>query len=161
MTTIMGIDPGLSGALSYLDRGVLKLFDMPTTGAGKKRAVNADAVAEIIENIGAAPDDNDRPDAAFLEHVHAIHGVDAGSTFRFGESFGVIRGIVAALRIPIFLIPPKLWKKALGLPADKEAARGLAIDLFPKFAALFARKLDHNRAEAALLAWYGNRMLGR
>ena len=47
------------------------------------------------------------------------------------------------------------WKKAHALiKRGKEDSRQRAIKLFPG-AKGFERKLDHNRAEAALIAWYG------
>jgi crossover junction endodeoxyribonuclease RuvC len=57
-------------------------------------------------------------------------------------------------------VSPAVWKKHFKLPADKEASRALALPLFPATAEHFARKKDHGRAEAALIARYGSEVLG-
>lgn len=81
--------------------------------------------------------------------------------FRFGQSYGTILGIVGALAIPVRHVSPGKWKKALGLSGDGEASRARAIETWPNHAGWFARKLDHNSAEAALLGLYGLRESGQ
>jgi crossover junction endodeoxyribonuclease RuvC len=52
------------------------------------------------------------------------------------------------------LVRPTEWKKSLGLTGkDKEASRQRALQLFPAQEQL-ARKKDHHRAEAVLLAYW-------
>jgi crossover junction endodeoxyribonuclease RuvC len=65
---------------------------------------------------------------------------------------------MGALAIPVHHVSPAKWKKTLGLNSDAETSRARAIEAWPDQAELFARKLDHSRAEAALLGMYG---LGR
>jgi len=65
--------------------------------------------------------------------------------------------VVRLMHIPLTIVTPASWKKAMKLPGGKdgkEPARTLAIDLFPLCAQHFSRKMDHNRAEAALLAYH-------
>ena len=58
--------------------------------------------------------------------------------------------------IPLEKSPSRLPGNALEIAAeDKERSRQRALELFPAAHALFARKLDHGRAEAALLALFG------
>ena len=76
------------------------------------------------------------------------------STFKFGKAYGVVIGVVAALKIPVHFVAPSVWKRHFGLSADKEEARARALQYWPERAELFARKKDHGRAEAALLARY-------
>ncbi len=56
-------------------------------------------------------------------------------------------------------VTPSIWKKHYGLDADKEKSRLKALQLFPKSAAFFAKKKDHNKAEASLLASFGAGLL--
>ena len=77
--------------------------------------------------------------------------------FRFGQAYGSILGVIGALAIPVRHVSPAKWKKALGLNNDGETSRARAIETWPTQAELFARKRDHNRAEAGLLALYGLR----
>jgi crossover junction endodeoxyribonuclease RuvC len=96
-----------------------------------------------------------RPDLVIIERVGAMPKQGVSSTFRFGKSYGVAIGVVAALKIPVHFVAAGVWKRHFNLPADKEAARARALQLWPGRAELFSRRRDHNRAEAALLARYG------
>jgi hypothetical protein len=82
-------------------------------------------------------------------------GQGVRSMFTCGLGLGVWLGILAAVALPHTRIRPHIWKKALGLGQDKEASRLRAMQLFPS--AELRRKKDHGRAEALLLALYGQR----
>ena len=95
------------------------------------------------------------PSVAIVESVSAMPGQGVSSTFKFGAAYGTVRGVIAALEIPVHLVTPGKWKKHFRLSADKEQARALALRLFPASSQHFERKKDHGRAEAALIARYG------
>ena len=142
---ILGIDPGISGALAFYftaapDR--VSVEDIPVADG----MVDAVTVAQRITQI--------RPDVAVIEKVGAMPGQGVSSMFRFGQAFGTLQGVVSALGVPLHTVGPAKWKRHYGLDADKEAARALALRLFPSVEH-FARKKDHGRAEAALIARYG------
>lgn len=147
--TILGIDPGLDGALAlyWPVDGMLIVHDTPTIGDKKQRVVNAAEVAHILRA--------NMPTVAILEEVHAFQKSGASSAFRFGESKGIIVGIVGALEIPLYRVTPQRWKKHFNITRDKDVARKLATERFPQAASLFARVMDEHRAEAALIARYG------
>jgi hypothetical protein len=84
-----------------------------------------------------------------------VMGIDPGVTFKFGVAYGALRATLVACNVPTHLISPSKWKRAYGLDSDKEKSRAFAIRLWPG-CALFARKRDYGRAEAALLAKYGS-----
>ena len=102
---IIGIDPGVSGAISILeDKKVIKVFDMPTMIDGKKnkRQVNGSQVTNIIkENLY-----NNKETIVVVEQVNAMPGQGVTSMFNFGQSFGVIKGVCAALSLPIYFVRP-------------------------------------------------------
>lgn len=155
---VLGIDPGMGGALAFFGEGPLDtpqfwtVFDMPTFGDGKQRGVDGAALAKIINTF--------QPTFAVVEKVNAMRGWGVGSCFRFGESFGVIRGVLGALQVPTHLVTPQAWKKHYGLKGkDKEASRRLVIELWPGHQSLFARVKDEGRAEAALIAAYGKKVI--
>lgn len=152
----IGIDPGASGAIALLCDGELyDADDMPTVPrrAGGNQ-VEPVALAGMIRALRGA-----RVGAhvvAILEQVSAMPGQGVSSMFRFGESYGVVRGVLGALSVPIVHAPPAAWKKALGLAgADKDLARTRAIETWPNSAHLFQRKRDVGRADAALIALWG------
>lgn len=151
MARILGVDPGLSGAIVLLDTVFMSLrtFDMPVAKAGANgRSVLMDGLlARHVEALGDI-------DFAIIEDVHSMPTDGSSSAFKFGTAFGVARGIIAAKNIPTVFIQPAKWKNIMGLSGkDKDASRQKAVELFPREANLFARKKDHGRADAALLAY--------
>ena len=155
---IIGLDPGLSGAVAFLNDqdNDLKVFDTPTLtlSRGGKAKREPDMV-ELARIVGAAG-----PIAhAFVEQVGAMPGQGVSSVFAFGKVYGAALGILAAHFIPLTLVSPVKWKRALGVPADKDGSRARASQLMPAHAGLWSRCKDDGRAEAALIAEYGRRQL--
>ena len=79
--------------------------------------------------------------------------------FKFGYVCGGLRGLVASHFIPVTYLTPKKWKGALGVPKAKDGARARASELLPGYSHLWQRVKDDGRAEAALIALYGARVL--
>ncbi len=149
---IAGVDPGLTGAIALLhdDGRFFGVFDMPTMakGSGKKRCVNAADLSKILS------DQHEMTVKVVLERVSAMPKQGVSSVFSFGESYGVCRGVVAALGIPLEQVTPQAWKKKFSLIGkDKDAARTLAIETWPL--APLSRKKDQGRADALLIAKFG------
>jgi hypothetical protein len=77
------------------------------------------------------------------------------SQCRFTGSMYLAQGVAAGLGMDATYVTPTKWKREMGLSADKEVSRARALTEWPGKAGLFKRKMDHNRAEAALLAlWF-------
>ncbi len=146
---ILGIDPGLSGALALIEDGrLLDTWDMPVAGS----RVAAGLLIDLFHSA--------RPDLVVIEEVHSMPGQGVSSTFKFGLSAGVVDGAVAALGYGKEYVQPTVWKRALGLAGkEKDDARLKALDLWPSRAQLFARKKDCGRADAALIALWNHRQL--
>jgi crossover junction endodeoxyribonuclease RuvC len=79
--------------------------------------------------------------------------------FAFGKAYGVILGVLAARHIPMTLVPPVRWKRALGVSRDKDAGRARASQLLPAAGDQWPLKRHTDPAEACLLALYGLRQL--
>lgn len=150
---IVGIDPGASGALAFFDAqaGRLCVVDMPVLevlrGGKAKREINPTLLADTIRQQA--------PRVAYVEKVGAMPGQGVSSMFQFGRGVGMVEGVLAALAVPVVYVTPQRWQKDVGLRGGKDGARLRAIELFPGFAQLFARKKDDGRADAALIAWHG------
>ncbi len=143
---ILGIDPGMSGALAFF------FTSHPDTVS----AEDAPVVAGMLDGATlAARIRQMAPDVAIIEQVGARPGQGVSSMFRFGQAYGIAIGVVAACGVPVRFVVPTKWKKHYGLSSEKEDARSRALQLWPGRAELFQRKKDHGRAEAALLARYG------
>jgi crossover junction endodeoxyribonuclease RuvC len=144
-TCICDIDPGITGGLAFYmpDRpDLIGAEDLPVVGG----ELDAATLARRIEEMA--------PALVILERVSAMPGQGVASTFKFGAAFGTIKGVTAALKVPLHIVSPTVWKKHFRLGADKDEARALALRLWPA-SIHFSRKRDHNRAEAALLARFG------
>ena len=151
---IIGIDPGISGAISVLEnKKVLEVFEMPTMIDGKKnkRQVNGSQVTNIFkERLN-----NDKEIIVVVEHVNAMPGQGVTSMFNFGQSFGGIKGICSALNLPIYFVRPAKWKKYFNLiKTNKDASRTKVIQVYPEISGQLSRKKDSNKADAILIARY-------
>jgi len=149
---IIGIDPGLSGAIAILqDNKVLSIFDIPVMSEGKKnkRQLNSALLVSLLrENI-----DNNEEVAVVVEQVNAMPGQGVTSMFNFGQTFGAIKGICAALELPIFFVRPSKWKKHFDLiNSSKDSSRTKAIEMYPKLSKQLAKKKDVNKSDAILIA---------
>ena len=151
---IFGIDPGVSGAICVLKEGkILEVYEMPTMIDGKKnkRQVNG---AEVT-NIFLKELNNKYKAKVVVEHVTAMPGQGVTSMFNFGQSFGVLKGICAALKLPIYFVRPVKWKKHFNLiKTNKEASRTKVIEIFPYISSKISRKKDSNKADSILIAKY-------
>jgi crossover junction endodeoxyribonuclease RuvC len=150
---ILGIDPGLSGAMVFLNTAdnTIAVEDMPTVEVKRnnklKREVSPQLVAAMIIKRHV--------DAAFLEKVNAMAGQGVSSVFSFGRSAGIMEGVLAAFDIPTTLVTPQAWQKSMNVRDGKDGSRERAMQLFPASAELFQRKKDDGRSDAALIAKYG------
>ena len=155
---ILGIDPGLDGALALV-RGpeLLAVHDLPsepTGGSGTvKRRLAAGMLAALLHDVLAGHYRNEA--LVVIEYVSAGSGQGVASSFAFGDTAGCLRGVVQTLGLRIEYATPAQWKRAMRVPADKSTARTIAAARWPAQAGLFARVKDHNRAEASLLAAHG------
>ena len=149
---IIGIDPGLSGAIAVLENNkVIKIFDIPVMSEGKKnkRQLNSALLVNLLkENI-----QKDEDVTVVVEQVNAMPGQGVTSMFNFGQTFGALKGICAALELPIFFVRPSKWKKHFELiNSSKDASRTKAIEMYPKLSSQLSKKKDVNKSDAILIA---------
>ena len=149
---IIGIDPGLSGAIAILqEKKVLNIFDMPVMSEGKKnkRQLNS---AQLVNIIKENKNDNEEI-IVVVEQVNAMPGQGVTSMFNFGQTFGAIKGISAALNLPIFFVRPSKWKKHFDLiNSSKDSSRTKVIEMYPSLSSQLAKKKDVNKSDAILIA---------
>ncbi len=156
MAVILGADPGLAGALCFMNsnESVWQINDMPTLslsrGGKNKREIDAHALVRMLSvPIGHA----------FLEQVGAMPGQGVSGMFAFGKAYGILIGVLAARGVPMTFVAPKVWKKAFGVQASKDAARARASQLIPDAAHNWPLVKHSDRAEAAMIALWGVRSL--
>ena len=151
---IIGIDPGISGSICFLDDGkILDVIEMPimTDGKKNKKQVNGSQVYnEVTKRIKQFEKNQIR---VVIEHVSAMPGQGVTSMFNFGQSFGILKGICTAMQLPMYFVRPTKWKKYFNLlNSEKDASRTRAIEIFPYFSSQLSRKKDSNKADAILIA---------
>src|SRR5262249_34921665 len=148
MSGILGIDPGLSGPLA-LYNGHWTLFDMPIASDAKHHEINGPELCHWLHEHA--------PDHAFIEFASARPGQGVSSMFRYGCSYGALKMALAVCGVSYTVIAPVKWKPAVGVlkGANKESSRQRALQLFPDQVVSMARRKDHARADALLIAYYG------
>lgn len=151
---VIGIDPGAAGAVAIIgvDGKLIEVWDMPTVqiqiGKALKSRVSPEMLAHELscwKNVRCA----------YLEKVNAMPGQGVTSMFAFGESYGIVRGVLAGLSIKCETVPPAKWKRDMKVNEGKDGSRARAVQLWPDKAGEFKRVKDDGRAEAALIAEWG------
>jgi crossover junction endodeoxyribonuclease RuvC len=150
-TKLLGIDPGVRGGLALIEINdgtaprLIDAIDIPVTGVGAKERVDVLAIRSWIMTH--------QPQHAVIERAQAMPKQGASSGFKYGRAVGAIEAVLACCEIPMTIVEPSAWKKAHHLRGgDKEGGRQRALQLFPAAHAMLARKKDHGRGEAALIA---------
>lgn len=165
----IGIDPGSQGfvAVNY-GNGEFDYLAISDNGYCD--------IADFLSNVFSRAEGNA---VCCMEEIHAVFGSSAKATFSFGEVFGALQGILAALKIPYHLVPPKTWQKEIWINQDKvykakvnskgEPSRQVdnkptsinaAKRLFPGVdfrRTPKCKRIDDNKCDAMLICEYGRR----
>ena len=153
---IIGIDPGISGSICFLEDGIIKdVLEMPTMTEGKKNKKQVNG-SQIFNEISFRIKTHEKKNIkVVIEQVSAMPGQGVTSMFNFGQSFGILKGICSAMQLPIYFVRPAKWKKYFNLiNSEKDASRTRAIEIFPYFSSNLSKKKDSNKADAILIASY-------
>jgi len=155
---IIGIDPGISGAICFFENGEVKeILDLPNMAEGKKnkRQINGPQIYnEISKRIINIPK---KEVVVVIEQVSAMPGQGVTSMFNFGQSFGVLKGICSAMQLSMHFVRPAKWKRYFNLiKTEKDASRTKVIEIFPYISSQLSRKKDSNKADAILIASFYN-----
>ena len=157
--TVLGIDPGVNGALAVLHNGRARVHDVPVeqvkTGRTKRKRFLERQMWEIVRGI--------RNEAGTV--VAAIEDVGPNPSFSALANHALGRGAalwemaLIAAGIPFERVRPYRWKATVGIArgADKGAARIVAQELFPDLYDSLKRVSDHDRADALLIAEWRRR----
>jgi crossover junction endodeoxyribonuclease RuvC len=158
VTTFVGIDPGLDGAVAVISGEEIEIFDTPTYNDGKRRRIDAAGCSVILSGIcyKGLP-------FVSIEKSQPMPKNGSIGCFSLGYSFGVWIGVLSSRGIPYELVTPQSWKKALmpGMPKEKDASRVACDRLWPgQRENWWSLKKHHGRADALLLAEFGRRKHG-
>ena len=163
----LGCDPGNSGAIAVIADGEpVSFIDIPskprkTSGfqvdcpelAARIRGVmqlhSGAHFTAVVEEVNAMP-------SAGGENGEPRRRMGSSTSFKFGQSYGALQGVLGALGVETIDAFPASWKRHHGLHGQKKGgqkddSRLLAIERFPNLALLLARKKDAGRADALLI----------
>lgn len=137
--TVIGIDPGVNGAIAWITDGKPCVEKMPDT---------LQDLWELIRDISSEGKCH-----AYLEQVHSSPQMGVVSAFTFGNGFGHLEMALTAAGIPFTRVRPQVWQKELGCltKGDKNISKRKAQELFPSM------KVTHATADSLLIATYGTR----
>ena len=147
MTYILGIDPGVKGAIALLDTDNNSVATWPMP----------DTTRELHDLIAGLP----IVKICALEKPFYPQMIGTANAGKIGEAYGIIKGALAWRDIPFREVRPKDWKAALNIPAEKGRARNRASEFYPDNADQWSLAKQDGRAEAALIAWYGLKWSGK
>jgi crossover junction endodeoxyribonuclease RuvC len=149
---VLGIDPGITGALAVVDEEqVLFVDDLPLHHLKHGKAVKAELDLGGLRELLTGYD----YDTVFIEQVAARPGQGVTSMFRFGLVIGQIIGLVVGLGRPYSLVSPQRWQRKVGCGPTPDEARRRAGQLYPDVVQYLTRKRDAGRADAILIARSG------
>jgi crossover junction endodeoxyribonuclease RuvC len=156
---ILGIDPGLTGALALFEPSVAALhsiFDMPTQvlkrGAGMKREIDVQGLSKFLVAHQAVIHH------AYFEWVGPMPKQGVSGVYQFGRGVGQLEGILATLVIPVTYLTPQKWQAKGRVRSGKDGSIKKAREVFPERAEWFTKN-KHGRSDAALIAWVGSERL--
>ncbi len=142
----IGIDPGQSGGIAVIDEdyghgdGIVEAWKQPETEHD---------VADLLLEIKAG-----RVVMATIEIVHSFPGQGVSSTFKFGQNYGFLRGLLVGMQIPFQSITPQKWQKEMQCltHGDKNVSKARAQELWPHL------KITHATADSLLIAEAARRL---
>lgn len=149
---IAGIDPGLSGAIAYLDSdGGVDVVDLPVGPLG----IDPVALNEILVSWG--------PDRVIVEDNRAMGSNGSLANFNMGLTMGLVLATVQLSSFSLYRVKPQRWQQLTGMGnvaagERKEVSRQRAAERWPGMRPHLARKKDHNRAEALWIADAGRQL---
>jgi crossover junction endodeoxyribonuclease RuvC len=146
---LIALDPGLTGAIAILKNNTITAQPFPIAG----KTLDLAALTHIIRDAA--------PELVVIEKVHSMPGQGVSSTFKFGQGYGALLGITAALSIPTELVTPQRWKGTVlaGTAKDKQAAIAYCRRAFPDVPLIMkgCRKPHDGVADALCLLQFGLR----
>lgn len=134
----IGIDPGMSGGIAcHYDGQPSEVFKLDATEA------------DIAEWLWCRVSNS----FAHIESVHSMPKQGVASSFKFGRSYGFLRGLLIGLKIPFEEVTPQKWQAAMGCRSkgDKNVTKARAQQLFPNI------RMTHAIADALLIAEFCRR----
>lgn len=157
MISYIGIDPGKNGGIAITDGRTISAWAMPASPA------DLAALLRDLDGVASAR-------VAVVEKVASSPQMGVKSAFTFGQGYGTLLGVLAALQIRVETVTPQKWQKAVGCltGGDKGVTRSAALRLWPRGPDPWlheacsvipdcATRITHATADAMLIAEWARR----
>ncbi len=144
---VCGIDPGLTGGITFIEGNEVSAERTPIKTIKGKKFLNLVGIVDRIKIFN--------PDKVFIEKQQSMPRQGVASTFKTGFNYGLYVGCLIALDVEYLEVSPRKWKKDLNVSADKDLARARAGYLLPQAAHCWELKCEDGVAESALIAYWG------
>lgn len=155
-----GVDNGLSGGIAIIQgQKILEKIVMPViTSTKNKREYNVQEIIHIFLKY---------PTATFvIEKAQAMPKLGTVQAFNFGKNYGIMMGILAALKLRYYIVNSRTWQskmfRDMNYKDTKQASVIVAQRLFPNesFLATARSKKNHDgMTDAALIGVYSQKYL--
>ena len=155
-----GIDNGKNGGIVSVDANgeIMSACVMPVRNDGELDLTALEAIFNLCQC--------DYKPCVYIEQAQAMHKQGVSSTFKIGDWYGMIKGIVFASYIPYEIVNPRKWQNTLLKHAEgkdtKEKSFNMASKLWPEQNWIVPRhgvkkttKFHDGLTDAALIAEYG------
>lgn len=157
---MIGIDPGITGAIAVWSGSLLEVYPMPIVNLKKGKSNRNSVSPSLFSNMLKTVIDSWGSNIyVYIEKVHMMPKMGGVASFSFGMGYGVLLGAISMAGLSYTEVPFKTWHKVMVGIKGKDAARERAANLFPAYRTLFAKKKDDGAADAALIAKYGRKLL--
>ncbi|KAF8083890.1 hypothetical protein N665_0747s0003 [Sinapis alba] len=160
---VIGVDPDLSGALALLKinhalgSSEAQVFDTPhlpvLVGKRVRKRLDAKSIVQLIRSL-----DIPSGSTAYIEQSTPFPKDGKQGWYSGGFGFGFWLGTLVTSGFSVVPVSSALWKRHFQLAGGncrKDDSRRVASELFPLLSPQLKRKKDHGRAEALLIAAYG------
>lgn len=163
---VISIDPGMKGAIACIGPHRIKVADLPITDTGLDKYLNGRGLYDILLDWCPV----DERCILVVEDVRVRNSGNDGqrntvhSQTALMRARGIIEGVASVARLEITWCTPQKWKRHFKLGRDtedetqhelKEKSRQMALQMFPSMADALNLKKHENRAEALLMARWG------
>lgn len=156
---VIGIDPGIQGAIVAITRNKFAFWNMPIEQVGKRSEIDYFAFKELLKSVA-------RPDSVIVLEVAIALAMGSTHAFNYGRGFAALEIAIKELGLTAATIRPHIWCAELHEGISQElkpkVRAALAVEkLYPKFAKLIPRskkgKMHEGVVDALLIAGYGVR----
>ena len=159
---VVGIDPGITGAVVVLDDSgdLQRALRTPILIVKGKKAYDLQMMREVLRKAHYEAEKEGGSAMVGIEKVHSLPRDGRVGAFRFGTGYGMWRGLLSGLFLPYTEITPQRWQARMlaGHPRGDQTKTSAVLVSKGRWPHIpIEVKADWGMADAALIAEYTRR----